>query len=75
MKTRKVVLYGSSLVMSTIAASLREKRDFHVSQIRELLPENIDLGTSPPDAVLFDLAVGQLPFAISLLNRHPRLFA
>ncbi len=74
MKTRKVVLYGSNLVMSTIGASLRGKRDFQVSQIQELLPDTIDkLHASPPDVILFDLAAGQPPFAIALLNNHPSL--
>ena len=74
MKTRRVVLYGSNLVMSTIGASLREKRDFQVSQIQELLPDTIDkLHASPPDVILFDLAAGQPHFAIALLNNHPTL--
>ncbi len=74
MKARTVMLYGSNLVMSTIAASLREKCDFQVCQIQELLPDRIEkLYASPPDVILFDLGAGQPPFAIPLLNNHPTL--
>ena len=60
--------------MSTIAASLREKPEFQVRQIQGLPPDIIDrLEADLPDVIMFDLAVDQPPFAVSLLNNHPRL--
>jgi hypothetical protein len=73
-KTRTVVLYGGSLVMSTIGAILHEKPEFQVKEIKGLLPDIIDkLDAAPPDAILFDLAAAQPPFAIPLLRKHPTM--
>lgn len=74
MRTRTVVLYGGNLVMSTIGASLKEKPEFQVEEIKELLPDLLEkLEAAPPDAILFDLAQGEPHFAISLLRNHPRI--
>jgi hypothetical protein len=74
MKTRKVMLYGGNLVMSTIGATLKERPGFQVEEVQGLLPDQLG-GTeaTPPDVILFDLAQGQLHFAISLLRHHPRV--
>ena len=72
MTPRTVVLYGNNLLMSVIAARLRENCEFEVSHIQELLPGIIEkLDAAPPDVILFDLAAGQPHFAIPLLNNHP----
>lgn len=74
MKTRTVVLYGGNLVMSSIGASLKEKPEFQVKEVKTLLPDLLDkLEVAPPDVILFDLAQGQPYFAISLLRNHPRI--
>ena len=74
MKKRTVALYGSNLVMSAIAARLQEKPEFQVSQIQGLIPDIIEkLEATFPDVIMFDLAVAQPKFAISLLHNHPTL--
>ena len=74
MKKRTVALYGSNLVMSAIAARLQEKPEFQVSQIQGLIPDIIEKPEATfPDVIMFDLAVDQPPFAVALLNNHPRL--
>ncbi len=72
MRTRKVVLCGSNLVMSTIGASLKEKPEFQVEEIKGVFPDLLEkLESAPPDAILFDLAQGQHDFLISLLRNRP----
>jgi len=72
--TRRVVLYGKSLVMSTIGTILHEKPEFHVQQVEELLPDIVDrLATPPPDVILFDLASVDPHFAIPLMRKVPTL--
>ncbi len=71
---RTVALYGSTLVMSTIGASLQEKPEFQVQQIQGLLPDFIDKLEAPlPDVILFDLAASQPHFAVPLLRNHPTI--
>ncbi len=72
MRTRKVVLCGSNLVMSTIGASLKEKPEFQVEEIKGFFPDLLKkLESAPPDVILFDLAEGEPHFAVSLLRNHP----
>lgn len=75
MKTRRVVLYGGNLVMSTIGARLREKPEFQVKEVKGLLPDLLDkLEAAPADVILFDLAGRTQPeFAIPLLRSHPKI--
>lgn len=73
-KTLTVVLYGSNLVMSTIGASLQQKPEFQVQEIKGSIPAMLDkLKAAPPDVILFDLVEPQPQFAIPLLRNHPRI--
>ncbi len=72
--TRRVVLYGSDLVVSTIGASLRNRPEFQVQEIERLLPDTLGkLHASPPGVILFDMASAWPEFAITLLRRHPKI--
>jgi len=72
LNTRTVALYGETLVMSTIGASLQKRPGLQVQQIEGLLSEIVTkLNAAPPDVILFDLAGGQPQFAIPLLQNHP----
>lgn len=74
MKTRKVVLYGGNLVMSTIGASLKGRPGFQVKEVRGSPPYQLEEAeATPPDIILFDLAQGQPHFTFSLLRNHPRV--
>lgn len=71
---RSVGLYGSNLVMSAIATSLRERPQFQVHQFVQSLPEpGKTEGDYVPDVVLFDVATAPADLALSLLRRHPKL--
>ncbi len=73
-KTRKVVLYGSDLVVSTVGANLRGRVGFQILQIDPLLPDALQrLDAARPDVVLFDLASTQADFAVAVLRKHPGL--
>ena len=73
-KTRRVVLYGSDLVVSTVGANLRGRVEFQILQIDPLLPDALQrLEAARPDVILFDLAGTQPDFTISVLRKHPGL--
>lgn len=72
--TRKVVLYGSDLVVSTVGANLRGRVELQIVQIDPLHPDALQrLDAARPDAVLFDLAGTEPDFTIALLRKHPGL--
>jgi hypothetical protein len=71
-KLRKVVLYGSDLVVSIVGASLREREGFQILQIDPLFPDALQrLEAAVPDVVLFDLAGSRSDFAITVLRKNP----
>jgi hypothetical protein len=73
-KTRKVVLYGSNLVVSTLGATLRGQVEFEMVQIDPLLPGALQaIEAARPDVILFDLAGAQPDFSIALLRKNPGL--
>jgi hypothetical protein len=73
-KIRRVVLYGSDLVVSTIGENLRGRKGFQIVQLDPLLPDALQrLDTARPDMVLFDLAGAQPDFAITVLRKNPGL--
>ena len=73
-KKRRVALYGTNLVMSTIGASLQQKPEFQVQEIKGLFSDIMDkLDAAPPDVILFDVASAQPDFAIPLLRKHPTI--
>ncbi len=73
-KLRRVVLYGSDLVVSTVGANLRGRVGFQILQIDPLLPDALQkLDEARPDVVLFDLAGAQPDFTVAVLRKHPGL--
>jgi len=71
-KIRKVVLYGSDLVVSTVGSNLQEQEGFQISQIDPLLPDAMKrLDAICPDVVLFDLVSTQSDFAVTVLRKNP----
>jgi DNA-binding NarL/FixJ family response regulator len=72
MKKRIIALYGTSLAMSTVAASLQQEPEFQVQEIKGKSSDLIDkLEAAPPDVILFDLSAAQPDFAVPLLRKHP----
>ena len=73
-KIRTVVLYGSDLVVSTVAENLRGREGFEILQIDPLLPDALQrLDAARPDVVLFNLAGAQPDFTINTLRKNPGL--
>ncbi len=73
-KIRRVVLYGSDLVVSTVGENLRGREGFQIFQIDPLLPDALQrLDATRPDVVLFDLAGSQPDFTIAALRNNPDL--
>ena len=73
-KTKKVVLYGSDLVVSTVGATLQGRVGFEIVQIDPTLPGALQaLEAARPDVILFDLAGAQPDFSIAVLRKNPGL--
>jgi hypothetical protein len=71
---RRVVLYGSDLVVSTVGANLQGRAGFQIVQIDPLLPDALQrLEAARPHVVLFDLAGAQPDFTITVLRKNPGL--
>jgi hypothetical protein len=72
LKTRTVAIYGGNLVMSTLAAALRQKSQFH---LRQMDVSEIDIPDGPdvvvPDAIVFDMVTAPPDFAVRCLREHP----
>jgi len=67
---KNVVLYGKSLVMSTVAASLQACPQLHVQIIDPTQPDVQQvMSTIQPDAVIFDLEATKPEFLLSLLQQ------
>lgn len=71
---RTVALYGNSLVISSIGASLQGRAGLEIKCVDATLPDAASwLAALQPDVVIFDLAVAQPEFAIALWKARPRL--
>src|SRR5512139_1534260 len=71
---RTVVLYGNSLVMSSIGASLQGRAGLQVLSVAATLPDAASqLGALKPDVMIFDLTMAQPEFAIALWKAQPSL--
>jgi hypothetical protein len=71
---RTVALYGNSLVVSSIGASLQGRAGLQVLSVDSALPDAASrLGVLQPDVIIFDLAVAQPEFAIALWKTQSRL--
>ncbi len=71
---RKVALYGNSLVVSSIGASLKGRAGLQVCSVDATPPGAAEqLSALQPDVVIFDLAMAQPEFAIALWKVQPRL--
>jgi len=68
---RKVVLYGNSLFMAGVEASLRDRDELNVIRIDATLPgAGQRLSAFCPDAIIFDLAAPHSEFVLPFLREH-----
>jgi len=70
---KKVVLYGNSLVMSAIGASLEDCPDLEVLSIDPSGSDTQQIGEIHPVAVIIDLAAMQPDFSMQLWKAQPDL--
>jgi|WetSurMetagenome_2_1015567.scaffolds.fasta_scaffold347069_2 hypothetical protein len=70
---RRIILYGNSLILGTLATSLRRNPQFEVTVLSPPLPKTPELESLKPDVVLFDTASTPTEPVFSLLERCPRL--
>ena len=73
MKKRRVVLFGRSLILGTLGASLRHYPDLEVVSLSLPLPSAQELSALAPDVILFDMGSGRPEAAFSLLGTRPGL--
>ena len=73
MDTRRVILFGKSVILGTVGASLRQQPGFEVLPLAPPFPSVEELQTLAPDIILFDLEASRPETAFSLLERCPGL--
>lgn len=67
-----VVLFGNSLLMDTVEASLGDQRQLGVLRVHTTVADvGARLGSLRPDLVIFDLDVPHPSLILSLLKDHP----
>ena len=72
-KRIRVILYGRSLILSTVAASLQRHPHLEVVPLALPLPTVQELGALCPQVVIFDLESVPPEFPFSLLHEQPGL--
>ena len=71
--TRRILLYGDSVILGTIGASLRGFSGFEVTPLKKPLPDAQVLDQAKPDILFFDLETSHTEAVFSLLKTNPTL--
>lgn len=71
--TKRILLYGYSLILGTIGASLRLYPQFDVATLIPLQQETQHVDAAETDALLFDLATTRPESVFPLLGTNPTL--
>ncbi len=70
----RLILYGNSVFLAGIKAQLAHDPAFEVITVEGVRTDMVDwIRACQPQAVLFDLAIGYLDFAVALLHEQPSL--
>jgi len=67
-KCRRVYLYGKSIILSTVGASLKRFTNLEIIQLSPPLPETPELASLAPDVIIFDVQTSHPDPAFSLLR-------
>lgn len=67
-KRRRVIIYGNSLILGAVGASLRHCLDAEIIHLSQPLPEAQELSVMSPDVVIFDLEGPHPDSKLSLLR-------
>ncbi len=70
---RRILLYGDSVILGSVGATLRTWREFEVISLSPPLPGLSGLEALGPDAILFDVDMAHPDAAFSLLKTRPGL--
>jgi hypothetical protein len=72
-RRRRVLLYGRSVILGTIGASLEGHPHLEVTSLSSPLPAVQELAALGPDVVIFDTEAARPEPALSLLQARPNL--
>jgi hypothetical protein len=72
-ETRRILLYGNSLILAPIGARLRSVSQFEVTTLAPMQLEPQQVDNVKPDLVLFDLEGPHTEAVFSLLKSDPAL--
>jgi hypothetical protein len=70
---RRILIYGNSVILGSIGASLRRCSRFDVTTLATSLPDAKALETVNPDIVMFDLDTSATEPVFDLLKTNPAL--
>lgn len=73
MDTRRVILFGKSMILGTVGASLRQQPEFEVLALSPPFPSAQELQVLAPEIILFDLQAPRPEAAFALLEHCPGL--
>lgn len=69
--TKRILLYGTSVILGSIAASLRHLPQFEVKTLALPLQESLTVDTAKADVLLFDLETTHPETVLNLLGIIP----
>lgn len=72
-KRLRVILYGKSVILGTVGASLAHYPDLEVVALSPPLPGAGELAALAPDVILFDEDIGRPEALFALLQESPSL--
>ena len=70
---RRILLYGNSVILGSIGASLQRSDQFEVRKLTPPLDEALKRNTDKPDILLFDLETPHKEAVFSYLESNPGL--
>jgi hypothetical protein len=73
MNGRRVILYGNSVILGTLGASLIHHADLDIIPLSPPLPGAEVLATLKPDVILFDITAARPKAVFTLLETCPNL--
>lgn len=72
-RLHRVILYGNSVIVGTVAASLARYPDLEVVGVSPPVTAAKELAALEPDVIIFDVEAGDPEPAFALLKACPRL--
>ncbi len=72
-KHHRVCLYGKSILLSTVGASLQRFPDIEIITLSPPLPDTLDLVALAPDVIIFDIQSSHPDPVFPLLTTLPNL--